>query len=130
MPSIKGISFTDGIKIDSVDAIKSVEIKAVDFPDVSLSATPEGDLEVDLTQQLQSNFEVSILLSTIPKEDPVKQEPPQLLVNERIQDVSGQDYLIATTMWVAVHVFSTTPLRYTVMCQNASEGPITGNWWL
>lgn len=130
MPSIKGISFADGIKIDATDTGRSIEIKAVDFPDVSLSATPEWDLEVDLTQQLQSNFEASILLSTIPKEDPVKQEPPQLLINERIEEVSGLDYLITTTMWVKVHVFSTSPLRYIVMCQNPGLGPITGDWWL
>lgn len=38
-------------------------------------------------------------------------------------------YVGEIIMWITVHIFETSPLRFTVKCQNKQSGPITGEWW-
>ena len=125
MPPIKSIDFSDGIRIVG-SGIPDVWIKKADFPKISPGeAEKEREMEGILTRDVQSNYEVKTPLSDFPNDDPVKLG--QLLPNERIEKVTGKDYLITTVMYVAVHVFSTSPLKYTVRC---SDLPIGGEWWV
>jgi len=127
MPPIKSVDFSDGIRIVG-SGIPPVWIKKADFPKISPGeAEKEREMEGILTRDVQSNYEVKTPLSDFPSDDPVKQDPPQLLPNERIEKVTGKDYLITTVMYVAVHVFSTSPLKYTVRCSDESIG---GEWWV
>ena len=124
MPSIKQIDFSDGIRIVG-SGIPDVWIKEKDFPKISPGeAEKEREMEGILSRDIQANYEVKTLLSDIPNDDPVRLG--QLLPCERIEKITGKDYLITTIMYVAVHVFSTSPLKYTVRC---SDEPITGEWW-
>lgn len=124
MPPIKGIDLSDGIRIVGSGVpnsrISLAEIEALHEPNAS-------KLEQTLTALLQANYEEKTLLSDYPPEDPVSQG--QLLINERIERISGKDYVVAITMYVAVHVFSTNPLKYTLKTQDSRLGPIGGEWW-
>ena len=130
MPSIKGIDFSDGIRIIG-SGIPSAWIKEADFPKISPGeAEKEREMEGILTSDLQANYEVKTLLSDVPDinaDDPLMQDPPILEQNERIEKIRGKDTLITTLMYAAVHIFSTSPLKYTVRC---SDSPIGGEWWL
>ena len=125
MPSIKSVDFSDGIRIEG-SGIPSVWIHEKDFPKIPPGeAEKEKEMEGILSHDLQANYEVKTLLSDFPNNDPVKLG--QLLPNERIEKITGKDYLITTIMYVVVHVYSTSPLKYTVRC---SDEPIGGEWWL
>jgi len=127
MPPIKSVDLSDGIRIEG-SGIPDVWIMKADFPKISPGeAEKEREMEGILFRDLQANYEIKTLLSDFPSDDPVKQDPPQLLPNERIEKVTGKDYLITTVMYVAAHVFSTSPLKYTVRC---SDEPIGGEWWV
>ena len=124
MPSIKQIDFSDGIRIEG-SGIPDVWIKEEAFPKISPGeAEKEREMEGILSRDIQANYEVKTLLSDIPNDDPVRLG--QLLPCERIEKIAGKNYLITTIMYVQVHVFSTSPLKYTVRC---SDLPITGEWW-
>ena len=128
MPPVKSIDLSDGIRIVG-SGVPSVWIKGQDFPKIPPGeAEKEREMEGRLTDDLQANYEVKTLLSEYPDDDPVRQG--QLLINERIEKIRGKNYLVAITMYVAVHIFSTSPLKYTVMCQNSRLGEIGGEWWL
>ena len=125
MPLIKSVDLSDGIKIVG-SGIPDVWVKEKDFPKISPGeAEKEREMEGILTKDLRANYEVKTLLSEFPNDDPVKLG--QLLPNERIEKIAGKDYLITTIMYVAVHVYSTSPLKYTIQC---SDFPIGGEWWL
>ena len=125
MPPIKSVDLSDGIRIEG-SGIPSVWIKQADFPKISPGeAEKEREMEGILTRDVQSNYEVKTPLSAFPSDDPVKLG--QLLPTERIEKITGKDYLITRVMYVAVHVFSTSPLKYTVRC---SDLPIGGEWWV
>lgn len=130
MPPIKEVDLSDGIRIVG-SGVPSVWVKEVDFPNISPGeAEKEREMEGVLSEDLQINYEIQTLLSDYPFDDPSRQEPPELLINERIEKIRGKDYLVAVTMYVAVHIFTYSPLKYTVMCQNSRIGPIGGDWWL
>jgi len=130
MPPIKSVDFSDGIRIIG-SGVPTVWIKEADFPKISPSeAEKEREMEGILSRDIQANYEVKTLLSEYPDDDPCKQDPPQLLINERIEKIKGKDYLVAVTMYVSVHIFSTSPLKYTIKCQNSRLGAIGGEWWL
>lgn len=130
MPPIKSIDFSDGIRITS-NNFPEVWIKEKDFPKIPPGeAEKEREMEGILSRDLQANYEVKTLLSEYPPDDPVMQDPPRLLINERIEKIKGKDYVVAITMYIAVHVYSTSPLKYTVKCQNSRAGSIGGEWWL
>jgi len=121
MPPIKSIDFSDGIRIVGSDFLPTVWIKEKDFPKIPPGeAEKEREMEGILSRDIQANYEVKTLLSEFPSDDPVRLG--QLLPNERIEKISGKSYLITTVMYVKVHVFSTSPLKYTVRC---SDLPIT-----
>ena len=128
MPPIKGVDLSDGIRIIG-SGVPSIWIKLKDFPKVSPGeAEKEREMEGILTRDIQSNYEVKTLLSDYPPEDPVSLG--QLLINERSEKIKGKNYIVAVTMYVAVHIFSANPLKYTVCCQNSRANPIGGEWWL
>jgi len=128
MPPVKSIDLSDGIRILSHN-FPEVWVKEKDFPKIPPGeAEKEREMEGILSRDLQANYEVQTLLSEYPDDDPVKQG--QLLINERIEKIKGKDYVVAVTMYVTVHVFSTNPLKYTVKCQNSRLGEIGGEWWL
>ena len=125
MPPIKSVDLSDGIRIEG-SGIPDVWIKKADFPKISPGeAEKEREMEGILTRDVQSNYEVKTPLSDFPSDDPVKLG--QLLPTERIEKITGKDYLITTVMYVACHVFSTSPLKYTIRC---SDLPIGGEWWV
>jgi len=127
MPPIKSVDFSDGIRIEG-SGIPDVWVKEKDFPKIPPGeAEKEREMEGILSRDLQANYEVKTLLSEFPSDDSVRQDPPQLVPNERIERIKGRDYLITTIMYVQAHVFSTNPLKYTVRC---SDSPIGGEWWL
>lgn len=121
MPPIKEISFADGIRIVG-DGIPSIEVKLAQFPSTGAMASRE----TTLNKTIQANYEDRKLLSDFPLDDPVRQSPPILTSNERIEKIAGKDYLITTLMYVQVHLYSLSPLKYTIRC---SDSPITGEWW-
>ena len=124
MPLIKSVDFSDGIRIIG-SGIPYAWIKKADFPKIAPGeAEKEREMEGILSRDIQANYEVKTLLSDIPNDDPVRLG--QLLPCERIEKIAGKNYLITTIMYVQVHVFSTSPLKYTVRC---SDYPITGEWW-
>lgn len=130
MPPIKEVDLSDGIRVVG-SGVPSVWIKESEFPHIPPGeAEKEREMEGILSRDLQANYEVKTLLTDIDPEDPVRQNPPQLFINERIEKIKGKDYLIITTMYVSVHVFSTSPLKYTIKCQNRELGPIGGEWWV
>lgn len=130
MPPIKGIDLSDGIRIEG-SGVPNVWIKESEFPQISPGeAEKEKEMEGILTSDLQTNYEVKTVLSDVPDitpDDPLMQDPPILQQNERIEKIKGKDTLITTLMYVAAHIFSTNPLKYTVRC---SDSPIGGEWWL
>ena len=128
MPPIKSIDFSDGIRIVGSDFLPTVWIKEKDFPKIPPGeAEKEREMEGILSRDIQANYEVKTLLSGFLADDPVRQSPPILLPVERIEKISGKDYLITTLMFVQVHVYSLSPLKYTIVC---SDLPIGGEWWL
>ena len=125
MPPIREVNLSDGIRIEG-SGVPSVWIKQADFPKIPPGeAEKEREMEGILSRDLQANYEVKTLLSEFPDDDPVRLG--QLLPIERIEKIKGKDYLITTQMYVAVHIYSTNPLKYTVKCSNE---PIGGEWWL
>lgn len=128
MPPIRQVDLSDGIRIVG-SGVPSVWIKEADFPKIPLGeAEKEREMEGILSRDIQANYEVKTLLSEYPDDDPVRQG--QLLINERIEKIKGKNYLVSVQMYVAVHVYSTSPLKYTVICQNSRSGAIGGEWWL
>ncbi len=129
MPPIKEISFADGIRIVG-DGIPSVWVKQADFPKISPGeAEKEREMEGQLTKTIQANYEEKKLLSDLALENPddrVLQPSPVLLPCERIEKISGKDYLVTIRMFVQVYVYSYSSLRYNICC---SDNPITGVWW-
>ena len=122
MPAIKSIDFSDGIKL--IKANGSV----VEFPlsqITSFNGTRE-ELEALATTTLQEFFEVRFRLNSYDADHRVRQDPPDLRYNERIEG----NWIIITTTFVAVHIFNfpvTAQSDYTIRC---SKYPITGEWWL
>ena len=123
MPDVVSIDFNDGVRI--VTSRKTVSLPVANFPSGNL-----GQKEARVNRFLQEQFEDRISLADFDPADPVRQTPPVLLVNERIEQVGGTDNLVTTWQWVSFHIFSLSPLRYTIRVQNPELGPITGEWWL
>lgn len=122
MPPIKEISSADGIKIDC-EGLASYWLKLVDFPKTQSWITPEAYGGI-LTDLIQPQYEQKFLVSSLSSD--YHDGLTQLLPNERIEKIQGKDYLVITTMFVQVHIYSLSPLKYTIRC---SDEPITGEWW-
>ena len=122
MPSIRGIDLSNGIKIDGV-GIASVNLSAASFSTIGTIA----DREAQINRLVQSAYEYSELLSSITPDEGPRQKLPILNPRQRIEKIGNKDYLITKRMFVAIHLFSLTPLKYTICC---SDGPIEGEWWL
>lgn len=122
MPSIRGIDLTNGIKIDGV-GIPSVNLSATSFSTIGTIA----DREAQINSQVQSVYEYSEPLSSVTLDEGPRQKPPILSPRQRIEKIGNKDYLITKRMFVAIHLFSLVPLKYTICC---SDEPIEGEWWL
>lgn len=121
MPDVRSISFADGIEI--VTLVRTVHITGA-----TMIATPGTvkQVEAAATAYLQGQFQSRYALADYPVDHRLRQPTPSLYVWE---EIDGTD-VIVTTMWIAVHVFSKSPLKYTLCCQNKELGPIAGEWWL
>lgn len=138
MPPIVRVDFSDGILIEC-DGLPSVHIT---LASTSISSESVGgktylvaefpktgtlaNREATLNKLIQEYYENKVLLSSLPADDQTRQVPPILSPDERIEKISGKDYLITTLMWIQVHLYSLSPLKYTTRC---SDLPITGEWW-
>ena len=116
MPAIREISFVNGIRIEG-DGIPSVNIAVSQFPSIGALANRQAALN----RLLQEYYEVEELLSSYPPDDPVR--AAILNSNQRIQKISGQDYVITTLMYIKVIIYSLSPLKYNIRC---SDLPIPG----
>lgn len=128
MPPVREIDLSDGVKI--VSAFGSYHITEQEILDQAYAS--EQEASEGLTDLVQAEYEdVNLLSKTCDPhpDDPICQDPPELLVNQRIEKIKGKDYFIETRMWVAVHVYTLSPLKLTVRCQSAMLGPIEGEWW-
>jgi hypothetical protein len=125
MPAIRGIDLSEGIRILGSGSRLDTFIPLAEFP-----TGTEAKIEQLLVALIQPNYEKTVFLSDYPPEDPANQNPPQLLINQRIEKRRGKNYLISTEMYVAIHVYSASPLRYTIKCQNGHSRQIEGEWWL
>lgn len=119
MPPIKEISLAGGIRIVG-DGIPSIEVKLAQFPVTGTLASREAAVN----KLIQGYYEDKTLLSSLLADDPARLGI--LADNQRIEKISGKEYLIATLMWVQVHLYSLSPLKYTIRC---SDFPITEEWW-
>ena len=122
MPQIRSINFDDGIFIETVGGGPNINILLAEFPSVN----DAEELSNALTSVCQRTVEIRKRLNTFPNDDPVRQHPPALGPNERVEAGS----LVITPVYIAVHVFVypiTSSSDYTVMC---SDFPIGGDWWL
>lgn len=122
MPPVREIDLSDGIRIKTSDG-RTVQIQATNI------AVLPGNLakkEERLNKLLQQQYESRHLLSEYDPDHRVRQATPNLHVWERIE---GGD-LVVTLMWVAVHIYSLSPLKLTSKCQNREFGSIGGDWWV
>ena len=92
-------------------------------------AEREAEAEGRCKKKVNQSLEVWTLLSEFPADDPVRQGPPVLLDNERIEKVKGKNYLVTTLAYFDVHIFSFEPLRFITRINGLEAGPITGEWW-
>ena len=92
-------------------------------------AEREAEAEGRCKKKVNQSLEVWTLLSEFPADDPVRQDPPVLLDNERIEKVKGKNYLVTTLAYFDVHIFSFEPLRFITRINGLEAGPITGEWW-
>lgn len=121
MPDIRSISFADGIRIEDSTGIFQVSA-------ANIVALP-GNLKLienRLNTLLQEHYESRYLLVDFEPDHRVRQDPPVLRDWERIEG----DELVVTRMYIQAHIFSLSPLKHTLRCQNKELGPITGDWWL
>lgn len=125
MPPVREIDLSDGIKI-----VTSGDLSNVNRTGAQIAVAP-GNLaqkEAALNEWLQQQYEVRIALKDLPPDDRALEDPPKLLSYERIEKIGGTEYWIRTLMYVEAHVFSLSPLKLTLQCNNS---PITeDNWWL
>jgi len=117
LPAIKGINLTGGIHITG-SALADYELKEVSFPGGNIQ-----QIETAINTFLKTRFEIRTPLSSLSVDDPIRQPSPVLAPTERIEGTE----LITTQMFVEVHIFSLTPVRYTITC---SDEPIRSGWWV
>lgn len=126
MPPVREIDLSDGIRI-----VTSGSLANVNRPAAEIVAVP-GNLvqkEVAANQWLQQQYENRIALADLPPDDRVLEDPPDLRPYERIEKIGGIEYWIGIIMYVAVHIYSLSPLRLNIATQNKELGPIIGGWW-
>lgn len=93
-------------------------------------AEAEAEAETEAEGQVrEQSLEIWTLLSLFPDDDPVMQDPPVLLDNERIEKYRGKEYLVTTLGYIDIHIFSLEPLKFTVKINGLDAGPVIGEWW-
>jgi hypothetical protein len=120
MPDVKSINLSDGIRIEGHS--RTVQINAGNIVVLPDNLKTKEDR---LNQWLQEQYESRHLLADYEPGHRVRQDPPVLHDWERIEG----DELVVTTMYVQAHIFTLSPLKLTLHCQNKEVGPITGEWW-
>lgn len=121
MPPVREIGCSDGIRVIGSDG------RTVQFQAATIVALPGNLKLIDqrLNTLFQQQYESRFQLADYEPDHRVRQEPPTLHVWERIEG----DELVVTTMWVAIHIYSLSPLKLIPKFQNKELGPITGEWW-
>ena len=109
MPAISKIDLTNGIEITG----SSIPNRFVSG-DTLIVAGSLMYLEGIASDYLQNIYEKSINVNTLPSNAPQRQNPPILGRRERLEG----NNLITTTMYIKVHLFSKSPLKFTVICSN------------
>lgn len=122
MPPVREIDLSDGIRIVLLNG-QEINLLRANFPSVNSAE----ELSEALTSTLQRMLEKTYKRNTWDSDHRLRQNPPTLRVWEHLQGGN----VIVTLMWVAVHVYNypvTSSSDYTIRCQNAEAGPITGEW--
>lgn len=127
MPPVRSINLDDGIGILLSNGIQFIESK---LNIQGRLAGVSGNLKKKEQKfnewlQLQPAFANVIPLVDLEPDDRVLQDPPILLPYEYID---GDNY-VGIKMYIAVHIYEASPLRFTIRIQNKQAGPITGEWW-
>jgi len=127
-PPVVKISFDNGIYIDSSDPYPDYQIVVQDMEALLQSLTIE-QAETAMNTLLTKHFEIWTDIKNWGPQDRMRQDPPILLDNERIESIGNSDYLVATVCYPAIHIFSLVPLEYTLRINGLDAGPVTGEWW-
>jgi len=129
---IVSISYVDGITVDFSDS----ELQDLHFGRVQLTAWARNktvpEAEAIINEAARAYLEVWILLSDLPPDDRVLEDPPVLLDNERIEKRTGKFYLVITIGYFAVHLYDLTFTEgsFITRMNGLDAGPIGGEWWL
>jgi len=127
MPPVRSINFEDGIDIALTDGASFVESKLNiqgRLAGVSGNLKKKED-KFNEWLQLQPAFSTIIPLADLEPDDRALEVPPVLLPYEY---VDGSDF-IAIKTYIAVHIYTASPLSFNIRIQNKQAGPITGEWW-
>lgn len=127
MPPVRSINLDDGISILTSEGLSFIESK---LNVQGRLAGVAGNLKKKEAKfnawfQLQPAFATVIALADLPPDDRALQDPPVLLPWEYID---GDDF-VSIKMYVAVHIYDDSPLRFNIRIQNKEIGPVTGEWW-
>ena len=121
------VLFIDNVELPDIHCTKA-KMKAKAKAKGQVETADEVALRIK-KEEVQPAYEIWTLLSDFPADDPVRQSPPILLDNERIEKVKGKDYLVITLAYFDIHIYSLEPLGFITRINGLEAGPITGEWW-
>ena len=119
MPPIRRISYQDGLHVETTGTLANIDWSEVEVLAMGMDVAM---LEANMQYNLQVQYQRRDKKNTWPPDHRLRDNPPVLKPNEK---EDGQD-IITTLMFVDVHVFSRSPLNFTVKFSNS---PISGDWW-
>ena len=127
MPPVRSVNFDDGIAIFLTGGAQFIESKLnIQGRLAGVSGNlKKKEAKFNKWLQLQSPFANVIPLIDLEPDDRVLQAPPILLPYEYLD---GDNY-VGIKMYVAVHIYEASPLRFNIIIQNKQLGPISGEWW-
>ena len=129
---IASISYADGIHIDFSDPVyEDLHFGRVQIDNWTKKQTI-AEAEAKITEEAQKYLEVWLDMRDFDPEDPAMQDPPELADNERIERRQGRDWLVTTTGYFAIHVYSLDFYEgdFITRINGLDAGPIEGDWWL
>lgn len=118
MPNVRSVY----MGADQIKLVKGNGEEVILTPDDIPGGMTVAQAEAFANNWLQAQFEFSVNWHTFPSDSRIREDPPVLLPNERIEG----NMLIVTEVYVAVHVVSLSPLVGNIRC---SKYPISGEWW-
>lgn len=125
MPPVRAINLDDGIDILMTGGTQFIESK---LNIQGRLAGVSGNLKKKEAKfnewlQLRPEFASIYPLSSYDLDHPVHTDPDNLPAWRYIDG----DNVVEIKMFIAVHIFEASPLRFTIM---TSDFPIGGDWWL